>query len=290
MLADARRPRQPRLTEGFGPKEGKLSFMKLKRKTVTTLLVAGGVTLGALYVLTRVRGASGRPLLSIGGALKPGSYEFPFDDAQRLLSGQRNGGYVHVPEGATSSSPILVWLHGNNEEGVMRRGVGAPGNDLRKMVPSDVIVAAPSQTKGGKGPSLWAGFDLDAFLTAVETAIGGKVDRKNVILAGHSGAGCNGALGMIGKLDKVMPQQILFIDGCMDPGIGQKLGEVGKKTKVMVFFQRATWNRDFPGFARAFGQNGSIEEIKSFPSGYGNPHEAIVPVALQRAFGTTPVA
>ena len=85
----------------------------------------------------------------------------------------------------------------------------------------------------------------------------------------------------------VKTEAVIAIDGCLGPSYGDALGKLGQRLPVYVYFQRQTWLRDFDGFAKAFAGRGVLEEVKGLT---GNPHEAIVPVALGRALGSLAVA
>lgn len=213
-----------------------------------------------------------------------GDVDFPFDDQKRLAAGQKNGGRAHVPAGLSTPAPLLVYLHGNNESGLMHRGfadavAGASG----------VVVAAPSQTVNAKGSSLWGGFDLDAFVSAVEAATGVTIDRSRVVVAGHSGAGCSSGAGIFTTYRNVRPRLIVDVDGCMNGVYGSMLGALADKGfAVAAYYQDITWKRDFAGFAKALGSRGVVEQIKG--PFKGNPHDEIVKLALERVFGgSTPM-
>lgn len=212
---------------------------------------------------------------------EPGSFDFPFEDERRLARGQKNGGRVYVPPGTRGRPTVMVWLHGNNEGASLHRGLGGGGSDLRTTLPSGFILAAPSQSVSAKGPSLWGGFDLDRFLDAVDAALGKKVDRSDVVLMGHSGAGCSMGSGLHSKFDRTMPKKIVLVDTCLSPELGASLAKMADRTKVYAYYQPKTWKRDFAGFGRALGGKGVFEEI-AVP-GAGNAHEDIVPLAVAKA-------
>lgn len=239
---------------------------------LATLLIVNEVADGALF----------------GAAVKEGDYPFPFNDGRWLRPGQKNGGLAHVPKGARGKLPLVVWLHGNNEEGEMRRGVGAPGNDLRKLVPAPYVVAAPSQTLGAKGASLFAGFNLEDFVDAVEKAIGASIDRSKVVVIGHSGAGCAGNAGIYGNYGSIKPKQVIALDTCLGPAFAVLLAAIARNSKVSVYYQTRSWTRDFAGFTKAFGDRGTVENV-SVPGG-GNPHEDIVPIVIRKVFGEPSIA
>jgi hypothetical protein len=240
---------------------------------VATLLIANEVSDGALF----------------GAAVPEGDYPFPFNDGRWLRPGQSNGGLAHVPKGARGKLPLVVWLHGNNEDGVLHRGVGAPGNDLRKMVPAPYVVAAPSHTLNAKGASLFAGFNLEDFVDAVEKAIGAPIDRSEIVVVGHSGAGCASSAGIYGNFGSIKPKQVIALDTCLDPAFAGLLASIAARgSKVSVYYQTRSWSRDFAGFTRAFGGRGTVENV-NVPGG-GNPHEDIVPVVIQKVFGSPSIA
>ena len=231
-----------------------------------TILLGAGALLALLAVSRR------RPATS-------GNYLFPYRDAQYLSAGQSLGGQAYVPPGTTDGARLLVYLHGNNDGGMMHAGMGASDTayDLRTLVPADTIVAAPSQTKNASGAGLWNGFDLDAFVAAVEAATG--VSVGSVILMGHSGAGCNSMGGLLSRLGRIKPSLVAAVDICGGPIFGAAFGKLAEQVPVRVFYQTASWARDFSGFRRALGNRASFEEIKT-PAGQ-NPHDAIVPIATR---------
>lgn len=240
----------------------------------------GGGALLAAWALTREAPGPG------------GTFDFAFEDARWLRPGQSLGGRAVVPEGLTGALPLLVWLHGNNSTTEMHRGLGggaAGSNDLSRMEgvgTLPLVIAAPSQTKNAADASLWSGFDLDAFVEAVEKATGRHIDRSRVVLAGHSGAGCSQAGGLLSPLGAVEPRKVLNIDGCLNERYGQLFGELGARVPVEVYYQTKSWTRDPAGFARGLAGRGVFEEIKSMGAATGNPHEDVVPVALAKALSS----
>ena len=234
--------------------------------------VAGGsvLALGALAMLMRSR------------PLAVGNYFFPYHDAQYLSPGQSLGGQAYVPPGARDNARLLVFLHGNNDGGMLHGGMGATdtGYDLRPLVPSDTIVAAPSQTRNASGAGLWAGFNLDEFVAAVEAATGATIDRSRVVLMGHSGAGCSSVGGLLAPLGTIKPQLVAVVDVCAGPTYGDYFGKLGEQVPVSVFYQTKSWARDFAGFQAALKGRATMEEI--VPPASGNPHDAIVPIAVSK--------
>jgi hypothetical protein len=239
-------------------------------------------------------------LLAPSAAAAPQSATFAFEDARYLRSGDREGGLVHAPGAddsvTTDPLPLLVFLHGVNESGPLHRGLGAGAFDLRAVVEDlaqrkatrPFAVAGPSQNKEAwTGSRLWSGFDLDAFVDAVEAALpsGGRIDRERVVVAGHSGAGCNTSGGLLAPAGKIEPLAILALDTCMDAEFGKLFGEASRRAPVFVFHQTALWPRDVGAFTAAFEAargdgEGAIEKLEVTGP---NPHDDVVPIALRRA-------
>lgn len=241
--------------------------------------------LGVLLWLSKTKRASG---VSSGwsGSTEgsTGSFDFPYLDERYLAAGQSNGGRAMVPLGVSEPAPLLVYLHGNNDSAILHRamGGGARGdNDVRTMAPPGWIVAAPSQTRNAKGQTLWAGFDLDAFVAAVEQATGRQVDRERVVLAGHSGAGCTVGGGLLSRFGAIVPSKIVVIDVCMNPPYGSLFAAQARVAPMEVYYQTFTWNRDYKSFEQALSGLAKVERILGPFS--GNAHEQIVPLALGQA-------
>lgn len=240
-------------------------------------LALGG--LGVLLWASRSKSAQ-----EWGPEMPAGSFDFAYLDDRYLAAGESNGGRAMVPLGASEPAPLLVYLHGNNESGVLHRGFGGGSrgdNDVRTMAPPGWIVAGPSQTRGAKGSSLWAGFDLDAFVAAVEQATGRQVDRERVVLAGHSGAGCTVGGGLLSKFGDIKPAKVVVIDVCMNPPYGSLYAEQARAVPLEVYYQPFTWTRDFAGFEKLLSGLAKVERITGPFT--GNAHEQIVPLALGRA-------
>jgi hypothetical protein len=217
--------------------------------------------------------------------LAVGNYDFAYRDAEYLGPGQKLGGRAYVPPGARNHARLLVYLHGNNDGRQMHSGMGATDTtyDLRKIVPADTIVAAPSQTRNASGAGLWSGWNLDAFVDAVEVATGAAIDRSNVILMGHSGAGCNAKGGLLAPLGTIKPRLAAVVDVCAGPAFGNAFGKLGEQVPVRVFYQTGSWPRDFAGFQTALRGRAPLEKIATPPG--ESPHSAIVPIVARRVLG-----
>lgn len=241
----------------------------MDRTTKIGIGLGGGVMAALGYWLVRKR------------PLAVGNYFFPYHDDIYLSSGQSLGGQAYVPPGARNHARLLVYLHGNNDGGMMHGGMGASDTayDLRAIVPSDTIVAAPSQTRNASGAGLWAKFNLDEFVGAVEAATGATIDRSNVILMGHSGGGCSYQGGLLAPLGTIKPVLIAAVDVCGGPSFGEAYGKLGEQVPVRVFYQTGSWARDFAGFQAALKGRATFEKV-DVPAGT-NPHSAIVPIVTR---------
>jgi poly(3-hydroxybutyrate) depolymerase len=114
-------------------------------------------------------------------------------------------GLVVVPDAVTpgARAPLVVFLHGLNQDGPLHKWMGAKGNpDVSAMLArlqvsgkaAPFLVAAPSQTVDASKPwGMWASFDLSDFIQKTEAALGARavVDRSRVVVLTHSGGGCN---------------------------------------------------------------------------------------------------
>ncbi len=248
--------------------------------------------------MASTRASSSWPLIALGGAAallllskaakaaRPAaSFTFPYKDRLLLASGQTEGGAAFVPENDGGAMPLFVWLHGNNGDGVLHKDVNGKGAfDVRDLVPGEYVVAAPSQTnsEAASAPPLWQYFDLDSFVDATELAIGQPVDRSRIVLAGHSGAGCNPAGGLLAKLKYTYPTRILAIDTCLNAAYGARFAALG--VPVSAYYQTNQWVRDPAGFASAFVGKGAVADENTFMK-LDADHSSIVPMALARAFG-----
>lgn len=229
--------------------------------------------------------------------------EFSFEDGRYLAAGETNGGAIFVPDGvdAEALSPLVVLLHGTNERGPLHRWLrGDAGRDLRpvvqRLVDADgvppMLLAAPSQTRGASsGRKLWEGFDLSAFVDAVEHAADGlaRVDRDRVVVVGHSGAGCNpngGLLRAASVPGDVVPIGIVAADVCMDVEAAELLAHAPDTTDVSVFWQPVSWPRDFDAFVTAFeaaSPAGAPRHAERLDDLGDDPHDAALVEAFVRS-------
>jgi hypothetical protein len=230
--------------------------------------------------------------------------DFAYDDEELLRAGETLSSRAMLygrgrvtPE---EPVPIVVFLHGVNEGGPIHRWVGSEGTDLRWMLAAlgdandlkPFVFAAPSQTRNAaRGKTLWTGFDLARFVDSVEAAYSGqvKIDRQRVILAGHSGAGCNTEGGLLAAADgTLMPAAVLALDTCLDEEAWRGLGQLPSHVQLRVYAQTKTWGRDVVQFReelaalRQYG--GATDDVVEEVDEPGNaPHETIVVTSLKKA-------
>lgn len=202
--------------------------------------------------------------MTSGRAFAGTTVDFGFEDGRRLLETQREGGRVYVPDDVSSSesTPLVVFLHGTNREGRLHRWMRPGPRDLRPVVDAliareaivPVLLAAPSQTRDAdSGRSLWSNFDLARFLDRTQGALGdrARVAPEQVIVLGHSGAGCNTAGGLLriaAERSEITPAAIVAIDTCMSADTARFLAQADERTTRQVYWQPFTWPRDFQDF------------------------------------------
>jgi hypothetical protein len=227
---------------------------------------------------------------------------FPHNDARFLYRFQRNGGAAVVPEGVTPDQalPVVVFLHGTNPTSDTHMWLGGGGRDLRPLVKRLIesgqvrpfVLAAPSQTKNaGLAATVWQGFDLNAFVDDVARATSGVVtiDRSSVVLAGHSGAGCNPSGGLAADFWSAgvpLPLALVSIDPCLDRKMGGAFARRPSEVPLLLWWQPAIWVRQPAKFEAALKRDKPeqrIDRVRELPPMGANPHEAILPVAFESA-------
>ena len=233
--------------------------MRLRAAAMIALLVA---SLAGAITAWRRQDPTPRVAIPEGGPAE--TIRFDYASARLLRDGEASEARVHVtrgvPKGATA--PLIVVLHGLNTVPLRGMWFDQPA-DLAALVDrlvddgqiAPLLLAAPSQTKDAEhAKTLWVGMEIGAFADAVESALGGraKIDRARIVLAGHSGAGCNPEGGLMTALRAKtpgVPRVVLGIDTCMDDeALGGYLG--GRSDIVLrVAYERA-WPRPFQRFCR----------------------------------------
>lgn len=232
------------------------------------------------------------------------SFDFEFHDEEYLLPRQHAGGRAYVPKKVTADEPVplVVFLHGVNRRNRLHMWLGSGPADLRARMDKWIargdlppaVLAAPSQTRDALWPGmLWTGIDLDEFVAAAERAVAGRarISRDQVIVAGHSGAGCNmdgGLLNIAAARGAIRPIGIIALDTCLDAEVGQALGRASETTRVATYWQSVIWRRKVVDFAIGFGLvrqeyppgNDWFEHVH--PRGR-RPHDALVAPSLLQA-------
>jgi hypothetical protein len=235
---------------------------------------------------------------------------FQHEDARFLYRYQRNGGAAVVPDGAASEQalPLVVFLHGTNPTSEPHLWMGGGGKDLRPLATRLIgsgqvkpfVLAAPSQTKNaGLAAKVWQDFDLNRFVDVVK-ATGGQVtiDRERVVLAGHSGAGCNPRGGLAADFwssGAPLPLALVSVDPCLDRKMGGAFARRPVEVPLLLWWQPAIWVREPAKFTAALSRGKPeqrVDRVLELPPMGANPHDAILPVALESAlrelFGTDP--
>jgi predicted dienelactone hydrolase len=202
--------------------------------------------------------------------------DFAYRDRELLLPGQRNGGRVVVPPTALVQRgrfPLLVVLHGLNSSGRLHPLLTVDDLEydlVAALTPlwrsgrlPPFLIAAPTQSRAaGYGPDLWTRFRLDEFVDAVERQLplGVTIDRQNIVLAGHSGAGCSLRGGLLGVMAE--PPAGLRLVAAVDTCQSARLGRLWKtrlqrarRQAPLPFWSlwQPDWPRSFRAFERALG-------------------------------------
>ncbi len=239
------------------------------------------------------------------------SYDYDYDGhdvghAERRWLGRA---FVHRKAAALAGQglPVLVFLHGNNSEAIKYRWMGGgTEGDLRRILSEMIeagqvppmVIAAPSSidpyTMTNAGAS-WPGFDLDVFLDKTADRLGSAavLDRSRVIVAAHSGGGCNihGGLNSAVHARRTPVLAGFSIDTCMLLDLAKELAHVRPRTHVVVSWQAQSWpEREFGSFKTVF-----LREVKKAPAPEGvlreldyviptvpMPHDAMVGITLRK--------
>ena len=257
-----------------------------------------------------VRGRLGRAVGLLAGALalawstsaSAKTVYFPHQDARFLYRFQHNGGAAVLPESAGPDAPLplVVFLHGTNPTSEPHMWLGGGGKDLRPLVKRLIdsgqvqpfVLAAPSQTKNaGLAATVWQGFDLNSFVDDVVRATDGRVsiDRTRIVLAGHSGAGCNPHGGLAADFWSAgvpLPLALVSIDPCLDRKMGGAFARRPTEVPLLLWWQPAIWVRQPAKFEAALSRDKPeqrVDRVRELPPMGANPHEAILPVAFESA-------
>lgn len=202
--------------------------------------------------------------------------------------------------------PILVFLHGLNTDKIKYRWMGGgQEGDVRRIVAGlidsgqvpPMIVAGPNATDPaavGNAVTMWPAFDLDVFLAKTAAALAGAatIDRNRIIVAGHSGAGCNVKGGIATALTAKAPVLAgLVIDVCMGTDLAKDLAHLRGDLNVIVSWQTISWeSRPFDDFKRTFLRESKgvqpaptgLRELDYMQPKLPMPHDAMVQLTLEK--------
>ena len=231
------------------------------------------------------------------GAVKGRVVAFPFEDERWLAPGQTHGGSAWVAEGAKGAVPLVVVLHGVNDQRRLHPLLDGE-DDVRPTVDALVasgsvtplVVAAPTHAQNAAfAEVVLPGFDLDAFVDATSAALAptdARVDRARVVVVGHSGGACNptgGLLAVAKRRGAVVPLALVESDGCVDSYVADALKQAPGETRVMAFWQTWMWPRRFDTFRQLMAARPSVvlEEVR-VPRDV-TAHDRALDAALARA-------
>lgn len=258
------------------------------RNLTSAALVAVGLTLLGVV-----------PALASSAVFSGVTKTFPYRQKKFLFSRQGPGALVHVPDAAAEGEvlPVLVFLHGQNAEQHMHpRFDGTPG-DLRKIAAEltasgktrPFLVAAPTHTRYATGATvMWPTFDVGHFLDATDAALAGraKVDRRHVVVVGHSAAGCNADEGLFAAARFSGVKAVVGVDTCLTEPIRDAYLSLARKADVRIFWHASWAGRPFGDLASACAAPGlacKVTEVTNLVPADGHPHDAILGEALRRA-------
>ena len=199
----------------------------MKGEGRSSVRVVGVVLALATVLVPRVAAARTEVEFAFGR----GTYVKPHEAAR--------AGLVVVPDAVApgARAPLVVFLHGLNQDGPLHKWMGAKGNpDVSAMLvrlqaegkAAPFLVAAPSQTVDASKPwGMWASFDLSDFVQKTEVALGSRasVDRSRVVVLAHSGGGCNvhGSALSAASANAPAPYAVVLADTCFDRGVAETL-------------------------------------------------------------------
>jgi hypothetical protein len=240
----------------------------------------------------RAIGAPGNLASAPGASLRGVTRTFRYEQRRYVYSRQGAGSLAYVPEGAPADAPLplVVFLHGLNPEEVLHPGFDGSQADLRRVVDvlmqegktAPFVLAAPSHTRLAVGTKfLWHDFDLAAFAQETQRALRGvaEVRTNDIILIGHSGAGCNASGSLLGAHQNVRGR--IAVDTCLDDEVQARLVSLSDHERISVYYQ-ASWPRPFSRFATrcSSASRCQAQELSDFGR---DPHREILPRTLALA-------
>jgi hypothetical protein len=273
--------------------------------------LSGAALLATALVVAALPGTSQGEPKKKPAPLAGATYDYEYDGKdighpERAWLGRA---YVHPKAAADPEKPlpILVFIHGLNTELIRYRWMGG-GNegDVRRIVGDlidrgdlpPVIVAAPSTIMPAAATvarTSWPAFDLDNFLALTAQKLKGvaTIDPQRVIVAGHSGGGCNAKGGLATAVHARAPvRAALAIDTCMEPDFAAELARARPTTHVIVSWQTLSWSkRPISRFKSRFTSElasaaapgpGILRELDETRPTEPSPHDAMVGLTLKK--------
>lgn len=237
------------------------------------------------------------------------TYDFTYDgkDVGHTERAWLGRSFVHKKAAADPAKalPLLVFVHGLNTELIKYRWMGG-GNegDVRRIVAEliesgqipPMIVAGPSSVVPQNivvAPTSWMAFDLDHFVDKTAAALKGvaTIDRTKILVAGHSGGGCNIKGGIATAIKAKNVHTVFSIDTCMGTDLATALAQAKKSTNVVVSWQALTWQtRPLKDFRTVFerevkkapADTGILRTLDSMTPNIPSPHDAMVGLTLKK--------
>jgi hypothetical protein len=234
--------------------------------------------------------------------------DYDYDGHGNPIEAWQGRVYVHPDVAGGKDVPLLVFIHGLNVEKIKYRWIGG-GNegDVRRIVGGlidegliePMVVAAPTSIDPRtmvNALTTWPDFELDRFVDRTQAALGNsvRIDRRRVIVAGHSGAGCNVHGGIATALTNNRTTTIplgLVIDGCMATDFATEILKAPRTTNLVVSWQEISWaNRPTNDFRRVFSRAiakdpaaaGVLRELDLERPSAPSPHDAMVGIVLRK--------
>lgn len=226
--------------------------------------------------------------------------DFEYDAAELKDKSRRYTGRIfahRVAYESTGKLPLIVFFHGLNRALIPHRWMGGGTEGDVREIASDLF------DSGAIGPAVLAGpgsiqkdavsfgasfpaFDFDRFVELVIENLdpGLPIDLEKIIVLGHSGAGCSEKGGIVTALRSKHPiHAVVSIDTCMPGSLASALSAAPPKTNVIVTWQTATWDREFPHFRKVFEKGvakapadpGVLRELDQLPN-LPRSHDATV--------------
>lgn len=226
--------------------------------------------------------------------------DFEYDGKELKDRARAYSGRIFVHERALAARrklPLVVFFHGLNKALIPHRWMGGGDEgDVRKISAALIregkvapfVLAGPGSVKkeAVSSPASFPQFDLRRFVELVDENLGdvAEIDREQIVVVGHSGAGCSAKGGIVSGLElSPAPLAIVSIDTCMGASLAQALGGADPRTHVVVTWQNSSWPREFDAFQRELKKEaakhpkaeGTLQVMEQLPS-LAKPHDATV--------------